>query len=401
MKVLFAESHNLDRPDRLGSHHYIQLFREAGWQCLWLGPSISPLHLFKPDRLNRQRFRVWREGVRQVNGINWIVPFAPLIYYNLPLLRSLYIGRRQYHFGRKSLLQKLAKAGFGSVDLLWCAGPAALSLLDIIPHRLSIYRLADRLDQFKKIPSNVVELQKELIQRADIVVATSHALLEWAGQYRREVIHYLPNGVNDHFLKPAGPLPEDFPSTELPVAVYAGTLDTRFDIKLFTAAVHKIKQVYFLLIGPLTDQRLKSNLKALQGDKNFSWLGAKEHQLIPSYLKYCSVGLIPFKLNKLTEAVNPIKYYEYLACGLPVVAPPMRELVAMEGPVHLYKDYSDFQAALKDAVSQHENSRKALVNYAAEHTWRKRFDMLSGIIKNTMFEKTKPAGEGRGSDHQS
>jgi teichuronic acid biosynthesis glycosyltransferase TuaH len=381
MKVLFAESHNLDRPDPVGSHQYAKLFREAGHDCFWLGPAISPLHIFKPDDLNKHRFQVWRDGVQARDGISWLVPLTLLFYYNLPFLRSLHIGRNQYRFCLPPLGLQLEKAGFGTVDLLWCAGPVAYSLLDLVPYRVSCYRLADRLDKFSGIPKNVGELQKELIKRVDFVLATSRSLWEWARSVREEGIYYLPNGVSDLFFERELPCPADFPQDGRPVAIYVGTLDSRFDLQTLQCAVKRMKDVHFLLIGPLTCADLEPGLKGLEGAANFTRLGAKAYRELPAYLQWSAVGLIPFHLNELTEAVNPIKYYEYLASGLPVVAPPMRELLEMNGPLHPYSDEDHFCSALQEALVASRASGSELAEFAAKHTWRIRFEQVMELVK--------------------
>ncbi len=381
MKVLFAESHNLDRPDPVGSHQYIKLFREAGHDCLWLGPAISPMHIFKADNLNRYRFQVWRKGVQVKSGISWLVPLTLLFYYNLPFLRSLYAGRNQYRFCLPPLKRQLEKAGLGTIDLLWCAGPVAYSLLDLVPHRVSCYRLADRLDKFSGIPKNVGELQKELIKRVDFVLVTSRSLWEWACSVREDGVYYLPNGVSEIFFERELPRPVDFPQDGRPVAIYVGTLDTRFDLENLQYAVKRMKDIHFLLVGPLTCAALEPGLKGLDGEINFTRLGAKAYRDLPAYLQYSAVGLIPFHLNELTEAVNPIKYYEYLASGLPVVAPPMRELLEMNGPLHSYGDGDHFCSALQDALTAARTSGADLAEFAAKHTWRNRFEQVIELIK--------------------
>ncbi len=380
MKVIFAESHNLDRPDPLGSHQYIRLFKEDGHDCLWLGPALSPLHLFKPDALNRHRFRIWRHGGHRVDGIDWLVPFSFLFYYNLPFLRSNFIGRNQYRFCLPALNNKLKNSGFYPADLLWCAGPVALSLLDLIPHNLSCYRLADRLDKFRRIPPGVGELQKEMIRRVDFVLATSQSLLDWVREVRTEEVYYLPNGVEDHFFEAALEKPADFPADGKPVAVYLGTLDTRFDLETLAHGVLAMKDLHFLLIGPLTDKNLKPALQILLKEKNITWLGPRAHRLAPAYLQQASLGLIPFRLNDLTEAVNPIKYYEYLACGLPVVAPPLRELGAMRGPLYAYRNREGFVVALTEALRAGAKEKEAGRNFARQQTWRNRFEDIKAIM---------------------
>ncbi len=390
MKIIFAEQHNLDRPDPLGSHHYIRQFKQAGWECLWLGPAISPLHIFKPDPPNRRRFQIWRQGLKEVpeiGGISWLVPFTFLFYYNLPFLKSLYAGRNQYRFARPSLARKVKEAGFSPVDLLWAAGPAALSLLDIIPHKISCYRLADRLDKFSRVPPNVAELQKEMIRRVDFVLATSRSLQEWAYRFRQEGIYYLPNAVADLFFKPVSEKPADFPADGRQVAVFSGTLDSRFDLESLAKAVLAVKELHFLVIGPVTDKRLEPGMKVLKDEENFTWLGQKEQHLLPAYLQHSSVGIIPYKQNELTEAVNPIKYFEYLACGLPVVAPPLRELVSMEGPLFAYNGEEEFFSALRSASRVEAAEREKLRQYAGRHTWEGRFGQVNEVIKEKLKDR--------------
>ncbi len=387
MKVIFAESHNLDRPDPLGSHHYIRHFHEAGWDPLWLGPAVSPMHLFKPDRLNRDRFRIWREGGRKVEGIDWLVPFTALFYYRAPLLDSLYAGRNQYRFCLPPLKGQLERRGFAKTDLLWCAGPAAYSLLDLVPHRLSCLRIADRLDRFSRIPASVNRLQAELIGRVDLVFATSRSLQKWAARHRDGGVYYLPNGVSDIFFTEYPEPPDDFPRTDAPVAVYTGTVDERFDLQALQLAVRQAREVHFLVIGPVTANKLIPGLEELKGEANFTLLGPKRYSLIPAYLGKCSAGLIPFVESRLTEAVNPIKYYEYLACGLPVAASPLPELTGMGGPLYPYRRAEDLAEAVRLAVKAGGKEKAENREYAAGQTWQSRFRDAEALIKAALERK--------------
>jgi glycosyltransferase involved in cell wall biosynthesis len=218
------------------------------------------------------------------------------------------------------------------------------------------------------------------MRRVDFVLATSRSLWEWARSVREEGVYYLPNGVSEIFFERDLPCPADFPQDGRPVAIYVGTLDTRFDLETLQYAVKRMKDIHFLLVGPLTCAALETGFTVLDEETNFTRLGAKVYSELPAYLQWSDVGLIPFHLNELTEAVNPIKYYEYLASGLPVVAPPMRELLEMNGPLHSYNDAEHFCSAVQEALTAGRNSEAELVEYAAKHTWRNRFEQVIDLV---------------------
>ncbi len=382
MKVIFAESCHLDRPDQLESYQYIRLFQKGGHECLWLGATASPTHLFKTKILNRDSFRAWWESRRQVGGIVRLMPLSIPDYHNLPLIRNFFAGCSQYRACLPSLERQLKKAGFVPADLLWCTGPTTLDLLDLVPHRVSCYWLADRQDQDDMIPPNVAEQQEKLIKRVDFVLAASHSLLERAHTVREGGVHYLPDGVSEIFFEPAGPPPEDFPTNGLPVVVCVGDLDNCFDMKLLAHAVYTMKDLHFLIIGRLTFEDLKPRMLALLDEDNFTWLGAREHKKIPAYLQHSDVGIIPLCLTDLSTAVNPLKYFEFVACGLPVVAPPQSKLTILEGPLYTYRNRDDIYIALKKALSVKEGGQSNLADYINQYTWKSRFEKIIEIVED-------------------
>ena len=382
------EAHDLDYADPLGSHQYIRRFQEAGASCFWLGPAVSPLHIFKADAANRRRFRYCSEGVREYEGIAWLVPLTLMPYYRLPLFGTFFAGRNHFRFCLPPLRRQLRGAGFGEVELLWCANPAALGLLDLLPHRRSCFRLADRLDQFSRMPRSVLRLQEELIRRVDAVLATSRELYDYALQIKGEGVHYLPNGVSEHFFGPAGPRPDDFPPAGR-VAVFVGTLDAWFDCDLIEYALDRMPDCHFLIIGAVKDDGVRERLARWEHCHNFTYLGGRPHGEVPLYLRHCAAGLIPFKLTPLTHAINPIKYYEYLASGLPVVASPMRELSALQGPLYTYEDGAGFCRALEEALEGKAGQAAGLIAYARDHTWGNRFRAVRDILGKGSLDHEK------------
>jgi glycosyltransferase involved in cell wall biosynthesis len=98
------------------------------------------------------------------------------------------------------------------------------------------------------------------------------------------------------------------------------------------------------------------------------FLGRRPYADLPAYCKSFDVGLIPFKLNDLTRAVNPIKLREYLAAGLPVVSTPLPEVLACNGYAHTAQGPDNFLTAIASALST--NHHPLTTSSAMSHeTW--------------------------------
>jgi glycosyltransferase involved in cell wall biosynthesis len=111
---------------------------------------------------------------------------------------------------------------------------------------------------------------------------------------------------------------------------------------------------------------------------NVHLLGRRSYQALPDYLHNADVGLIPFDSTsypELVHGIHPLKLYEYLACGLPVVATEWRELTNLASPAALTKTSEQFIEAIRNAVS-HPHDKAALRKYAQQADWQTRLDNL-------------------------
>ena len=88
-------------------------------------------------------------------------------------------------------------------------------------------------------------------------------------------------------------------------------------------------------------------------------LGEQPYDVLPSYLHQFDVAIIPFKLTELTQNVNPVKLYEYLSAGVPVVASPMSELLGLGDLVYLAGDPSEFVGQVERALREDDEDRRA------------------------------------------
>ena len=147
-------------------------------------------------------------------------------------------------------------------------------------------------------------------------------------------------------------------------------------MELVVSLCRTFPDVSFVLLG-----KAEVDIAPLLTSPNLHWLGPVPYDELPYYACYFDVGLIPFRLNDLTRAVNPLKLLEYLALGLPVVATRLPELEKIDGPVYLAADEAGFREHLR-AVLWADRARFAerATSVARQNTWSQRASLLMRFV---------------------
>jgi glycosyltransferase involved in cell wall biosynthesis len=112
-------------------------------------------------------------------------------------------------------------------------------------------------------------------------------------------------------------------------------------------------------------------------------LGSKPYAAVPAYVRAFDVCLIPFHLNDITHSVNPIKFYEYLSAGKPVVATPMAELEPFGSVVDLASDAPSFARAVERRAHDPQAGMAQRLEVASQNTWRRRVETLLSVIERS------------------
>lgn len=206
--------------------------------------------------------------------------------------------------------------------------------------------------------------ERQLMKSADLVVVTSALLEREARKYARNVA-LIRNGCDyEHFASTQ--------STPGPRKVigYYGAISDWFDIALIATLAKRRPDWDFLLIGATYG----ANLLPLGDLPNVTLPGEQPYAELPRWLGGMDVCIIPFKRIPLTEATNPVKVYEMLAAGKPVVSTPIPEVAALAPLVRLASDAEEFEREILAAFADDDvEVRRA---FAREQTWEKRFDAL-------------------------
>lgn len=239
-----------------------------------------------------------------------------------------------------------------------------------------IYDLIDDWSAYQDAPGFFFQTEPYLLKNADIIAATSKPLLEKALRYNKKT-YLCPNAADlEHFStsRRGWERPKDLPEGK-PIVGFFGIIREWFDIGLLREVAFRKPQFEFCLIGGYS----RGLLEELKDLKNVHFLGEKSYSVLPQYLSYFDVTMIPFKTNGLIRSTNPIKVYEYLAGGKPVVATSIPEIEEMPF-VYLSKDPVEFVKNLDLAVEAAPDLRE-IDAFLEEQTWTKRFDTIEGAIK--------------------
>ncbi len=360
-------------PFQVGSHHLARGFVNAGWTVGFVSDPISPLHLLGHARKElASRFQLYRQGgVWDLEKKLWAyVPAALATPRNEPLLRSRALERGWAHLTLPSVGRVVRNHGFGHVDLLYCDSPKHASWFSHVARTRTVFRVADNTSGFGSTTPAARAAERELAAAADLVVYSAETLKDYVEGLKPRRMAHLPNGVNfSHFARPDVPVPSEYASIRRPIAVYAGYMDAWFDYALVNQLVAALPGVSFVLIGGTPHAHARFAPAA-----NLHLLGPRPFSRLPEYLRAADVGLIPFDVRShptLVHSIHPLKLYEYLAAGLPVVATRWRELERLQTPATLCASADEFSDAVTRSVA--ESPRRAeYERFAQQADWKHR-----------------------------
>jgi glycosyltransferase involved in cell wall biosynthesis len=238
-----------------------------------------------------------------------------------------------------------------------------------------IYDYIDDLSVFRGDPERIARDHGELLSSALLTMATADHLYQDAVSRRPDCL-LCPNGVDyEHFARARGQwvsIPPEALAPAVaegkPIIGYCGALAWWFDYDLLRTVAEQRKDLSFVLIGPNYDNTLvKSGIYQLP---NMTWLGIQPYSELPDFLRYFDVAIIPFRVNKITQATSPLKLFEYMASGKPVLITPMHESMRYEG-VMVASSATEFSSKLDEALELATDPAYLAVidRVAGENTW--------------------------------
>lgn len=319
---------------------------------------------------------------RRLTAVNMFLP---------PLQGKLKIVNRAFQV---SLLKLILSSLHFKPDVAIFYGNAYVPLLPTLRSMGTkiIYDCVDEISGFSDLNdvARALREEKDLVINSSSVIVTSQALRRKFSKLNSNCV-YIPNGADvAHFFN-SGKVSETVPELEHlrhPIIGYHGAVSDWFDVELVCRLAELHPEYSVLIVGPVN-----VGLEKFRQHPNITLVGAKKYEILPKYLAYMDVCLIPFKINKLTLAVNPIKLYEYLAAGKPVVSTPLPEVSNNASEfVYVGKDAEDFIRKVEEAVKERdkpdcEDLVAKRISFAEVSSWDKRVEAFETSIKQVVHNR--------------
>jgi teichuronic acid biosynthesis glycosyltransferase TuaH len=260
----------------------------------------------------------------------------------------------------------------------------ARGLLRAVRRELTVYWRRDLAAhrRYSPSPRHLRARNAELLRRADLVTAVSPSLVADSRPSNPRA-YLLPNGSDvEHFGQPAL-RPPDFPDIGPgPVLGYVGAVSWRVDLDLVDHLCEARPEWNVVLVGKVEG--------ALPVRRNLHAVGAMPYERLPQWTSAFDVGLVPYRLDDFNRASFPLKVFDYLASGVPVVATDLPALRDVGSPVRVASSESFLEAV--EATLQQPRRPEECRELAAANSWFERARVLDGL----MADVAEPALRGDG-----
>ncbi|MCI0394698.1 MAG: glycosyltransferase [Chloroflexi bacterium] len=375
---LWLSTTDWDAP-QFGSRQQLALcLAGRGHQVLFVEVPRS-LHSFISDPAGTRRALKRLGRLRPIAGrIQAYTPWPVLPVYYHPAGNA--INQRLLRLDLRRALRRLGRPA----DVLWTYWPNTAYLVGRLGERLAVYHCIDDFTavSYPLSPAGAIaRMEADLCRRADLVLTRTETLAE-ARRACNPHTHFLPGGVDvDHFNPARVEAPAaDVAALPRPRVGFVGTIDNRLDVAALVACAQALPHVSFVLAGPV--KRHLVELDPLQGLSNVYFLPVRPYAAVPAVIAGLDVGFIPYRRTPYTEGLSPLKLYEYLAMGKPVVAADLPYLRREAAHVHLARTAEEYVAAIQERLARpatpQEQSRWAAV--ASAYSWESQTEEIERLL---------------------
>jgi glycosyltransferase involved in cell wall biosynthesis len=345
---------------------------------------VNSIGLRKPRASKRDlrkmmhKLTKWFRGTREVQDRLYVITPIVIPFHNSFIAQK--INRWLLVLYIKYFMKKLDF----KTPLIVTFLPNVINILGCFGEKKVIYYCADQLSSFQGAPSKtILEMERELLKRANVVFVTSQHLYDEKNIYNKNT-YYIPHGVNYRLFRSAlsdeVSIPQDISYIKKPIIGFFGLISRDwidFDLLIYIAQKHPDWSM--ILIG-----KCEQDIPDLTPWDNIILLGPRPYEQLPGYCKAFDVALIPFVISELTINSNPLKLKEYLAAGNPVVSTKIPEVEHYRDLIHVAGDYKEFVFGIEEILRNENGKLRTRRSEAVrDESWEGRMLQITNIISGS------------------
>ncbi len=347
------------------------------------GPCSTSLRYRSRERTGgpswvRSPFQLWTEPSESVDrGVRVLRFYAPRRTESFAHGHPLRVAA-EFELRLRLLKRYLAKHGVRD-PIVWVYHPGYGASVKQLPHELIVYDCVDEYSAFPEFRGSeawIERRERELCQVADVVFCTSAPLFEKKRELRPGRVHLVHNvGDAEHFVEASksGDIPDEMNRLKRPIVAFVGAVsDYKLDLDWVRALAVARPALSIVLIGPKGMSDPTTDTTRLESLPNVHFLGQKAYADLPAYLRGSDICVIPYRINTYTEGVFPIKFFELLATGKPVVISALPSLREFFPSVLVAHSADEFIQAVDRGIASPTEGRDTRMALAFENSWPSR-----------------------------
>ena len=334
-----------------------------------------------------RRLGEWFRGAAAVRKNLWVL--SPV---NIPLHRWRVVRAFNRVVLRRSIRRQMRRLGFRR-PLLWTFLPLGVELIGALNEAFVIYHCVDDYAFNPGVAEKQLrEMERRLLAQADLVLTTNPLLYEERQPLAR-YIQFVGNVAHTPHFEPsdARQAPARLAELPRPILGYQGNISGyKTDLELLAQLAQAMPEASVVLGGPEGWGDPATDLSALKELPNVHFIGRVTYTELPAYVGAFDVGLLPLRINDSTKRSFPMKFYEYMAAGKPIVATALPAFAEYRDHPHLCRlaaDADSFIAAVRETLADPTDHVAERMAEARRHSWDIRAKEIRALVARHLAEK--------------
>jgi glycosyltransferase involved in cell wall biosynthesis len=321
-----------------------------------------------------EKLKQFTAGLRMVDSNIWVLAPIFIPFHGNRLVQ--WLNRRLLGYQIRTAVRKLGLKNYIS----WVYVPTAAHVVGELGEQSVVYHCVDEYGAFSDATSAVAACERELLSKSRLVITSSSKLQESKSSLNPNC-HLVTHGVDyDHFrsvVQSAGPVAPELKDLPRPILGFHGLVADWVDLNLLAELARKRPEWSLVIVG-----RVDTDVSCFAGLSNVHLIGHRPYSRLPEYLRGFDVAVLPFVVNELTRAANPLKLREYLAAGLPVIGAPIPEIERMGSLVRIGHSAPEYEQHVLELMQAHElgpSNRRSELMY--RESWDHKVEELDCLLQ--------------------